>query len=374
MSIWAKPNRKDPTAIPTTANGITLQSNGIINKNHLKQVSTLVIATAGQTLQLPVADHARDVVFWVFNKTAQTSFVHVADTFADGSETIALAPYEAVRMFSATTTARTWQWVVERSDAIVKSWTPVPTWSGGTPTVTAQGAYIEVEGTVFYWAKISSADGAGGTCTGIPLPITPGETDMDVPAVAVQVIGTAAAVSNAEGYVDQSNATEASRKLAFRGAAAWTDDEASYMIVSGFYEKYGWTAVTPSPTWGTADPEGSIVTTMRYKVIGDVVVGGYSYYATDGNDSDSFSLLPPDNLFPPDIDANIACAGIQLQNTTYTDLMPYLDAANATEGSRDFAMGNFTTAANARRLSASTLLSAIRLKPGTLTLLPWIQV
>jgi len=87
-------------------------------------------------------------------------------------------------------------------------------------------------------------------------------------------------------------------------------------------------AWTPTVTWTTGTPEGSVAQTARYTTIGNICYGNYSYTATDGNGATALTITLP--VTPKDNNAIIACAAQQKQNATWTDPLAYIDDDAAT--------------------------------------------
>jgi hypothetical protein len=84
-----------------------------------------------------------------------------------------------------------------------------------------------------------------------------------------------------------------------------------------------WGAWTPTVTWTTGTPEGSVAQTARYTVINNTCYFNYSYTATDGNDASALTITLP--MTPKDNNAIIALQAQQKVNTTWTNPLAYID-------------------------------------------------
>jgi hypothetical protein len=84
-----------------------------------------------------------------------------------------------------------------------------------------------------------------------------------------------------------------------------------------------WGAWTPTVTWTTGTPEGSVAQTARYTVINNTCYFNYSYTATDGNDASALTITLP--MTPKDNNAIIVLQAQQKVNTTWTNPLAYID-------------------------------------------------
>ena len=114
------------------------------------------------------------------------------------------------------------------------AYTPTVSFSTATPTVTKVGRYCRVSNLVYFVVDVFSADGAGGTPTGISLPVTPADIDSFPAISSLQLVDTV--WSNPMAYIDMSDGTGSNRIVAFRAASQCTDDKTMRLNISGFYE------------------------------------------------------------------------------------------------------------------------------------------
>ena len=101
-----------------------------------------------------------------------------------------------------------------------------------------------------------------------------------------------------------------------------------------------WLNWTPTFTWGTATPEGSVSTRSRYNIFANTCHFNVYYSATDGNDSTSLTVSLP--KAPKNNGAKFAVAGYQKVNATWTQLVAYINDSAST-----IQFLNFQTCTNA---------------------------
>jgi hypothetical protein len=88
-----------------------------------------------------------------------------------------------------------------------------------------------------------------------------------------------------------------------------------------------WTEWTPTLTWTTGTPEGSVVTKARYKIVDGVCHISFYYSATDGNGAINLTITLP--VAPKNNGSFIKLSSQQLQNETWSDPLAYLDDSQA---------------------------------------------
>lgn len=109
-----------------------------------------------------------------------------------------------------------------------------------------------------------------------------------------------------------------------------------------------WADWSPTLTWTTGTP-ASLTTVARYKKLGKTIF--FTFYTTsaDANGATQLTVTLPET--PADINAYVPCTGYELQNATYYDCRPYIDAANNTAGSRVLTFRSFQTATDAQTVT-----------------------
>jgi len=92
----------------------------------------------------------------------------------------------------------------------------------------------------------------------------------------------------------------------------------------GLVEHLNWGDYVPTWTFATADPTTNVVIVGRYMHIGNCVIFYCSYSADDGGGGTLSHVSLP--VAPSDKDTFVPLNGYQKVNTTYTHLMPFVDA------------------------------------------------
>jgi hypothetical protein len=89
-----------------------------------------------------------------------------------------------------------------------------------------------------------------------------------------------------------------------------------------------WATWTPTLTWTTGTPTGSIVVTARYTVIGKVVYFTFRYYATDSNGASNLTITLP--VTPAIVNAFIPLQAYQLNSSSWVDTVKaYIDSSSS---------------------------------------------
>ena len=84
-----------------------------------------------------------------------------------------------------------------------------------------------------------------------------------------------------------------------------------------------WKEWTPTLTWTTGTPEGSVVTKARYKILDGVCYFTFYYSATDGNGATALTISLP--VLPKDNDSLTALQSQELSDTTWSNPIAYID-------------------------------------------------
>lgn len=109
-----------------------------------------------------------------------------------------------------------------------------------------------------------------------------------------------------------------------------------------------WASWSPTLTWTTGTP-ASLTTVARYKKVGKTVFFTFHTTSADANGATQLTVTLPET--PADINSYVACSGYQLQNTTYYDCRPYIDATDNTAGNRVLTFRSFQTATDAQTVT-----------------------
>lgn len=319
------------------------------------------IATASHiTVTLPAPTSGLNQWEIQIDNAATGGYVSVACNggFIDGSSGLALAPGESVALICVESAASTYKWTKQPriAEATWLEWTPVLSFTGGSPSAIANGAYCLLDnGLVLYTLSLSTSDGDGATDLSVLLPTPVADIDMDVPAQHGQqfIDGTPSACLP---YVDQADDTFENRKLKFRGFGTWTSARACSLRVSGFYfvSSASVTSVTPTEAWATGTP-ASTSPDIRYVILGGHTV--FFTFETSSTDSNACTDLTVSGLpvSVPDNNNRIACSGIQaVGNTpTYTNCLAYLEGGDDTEANRSLKFYGFSTGVDAEAIKVS---------------------
>jgi hypothetical protein len=87
--------------------------------------------------------------------------------------------------------------------------------------------------------------------------------------------------------------------------------------------KNNWMSWTPTVTWTTGTPAGSVAQTARYTTIGNICYFNYSYTATDGNGATALTITLP--VTAKDNNALFSLSSQQKQNATWSNPLAYID-------------------------------------------------
>jgi hypothetical protein len=219
---------------------------------------------------------------------------------------------------------------------------------------------------VWYSIYIVGTDGGGATDLTITAPIVPADLDIDIPALeGVKTIDTTETTCGF--YLDAADNTAENRKFKLRNPGTFTDDAALAIRAFGFYPLSGatvngWTSFTPSETWTTGTP-ASITKAGFYKVVDDFALVLYQTSSADSNACTALSVAAPINNL--DINAHMAAGAIQLNDTTYSNPLAYLDCNDAAQANRALTFRNFSTVADGAAVKVS--VAAI------LQVAPWLD-
>lgn len=106
-------------------------------------------------------------------------------------------------------------------------------------------------------------------------------------------------------------------------------------VRDGVLKTTSWTDWTPTLTWTTGTPEGSVVTKARYKILDGVCYFAFYYSATDANGATALTISLP--VLPKDNDSLTALQSQELADTTWSNPIAYIDDGGTTIVFRSFA-------------------------------------
>lgn len=112
-------------------------------------------------------------------------------------------------------------------------------------------------------------------------------------------------------------------------------------VKNGAVKTSKWTEWTPTLTWTTGTPEGSVVTKARYKIVDGVCNFAFYYSATDGNGATALTISLP--ALPKDNDSLTALQAQELSDTTWSNPLAYID-----DGGTTIVFRSFTTIADTK--------------------------
>ncbi len=105
-------------------------------------------------------------------------------------------------------------------------------------------------------------------------------------------------------------------------------------VREGVLKTTSWTDWTPTLTWTTGTPEGSVVTKARYKILDGVCYFAFYYSATDANAATALTISLP--VLPKDNDSLTALQSQELADTTWSNPIAYIDDGGTTIVFRSF--------------------------------------
>jgi len=106
-------------------------------------------------------------------------------------------------------------------------------------------------------------------------------------------------------------------------------------VRNGIVKTSKWTDWTPTLTWTTGTPEGSVVTKARYKIVDKICYFTFYYSATDANAATALTISLP--VLPKDNDTLTALSAQELADTTWSNPIAYIDDGGTTIVFRSFA-------------------------------------
>jgi hypothetical protein len=112
-------------------------------------------------------------------------------------------------------------------------------------------------------------------------------------------------------------------------------------VREGIVKSSKWTEWTPTLTWTTGTPEGSVVTKARHKIVDGVCDFSFYYSATDGNGATALTISLP--VLPKDNDTLTSLSSQELSDTTWSNPLAYIE-----DGATTITFRSLTTIADTK--------------------------
>jgi len=217
----------------------------------------------------------------------------------------------------------------------------VDTWGTAAPGSLTIVNYGYLEGLAgLFIGNWTSADSNATTSFKFEPPFIPPDTDGYYAAQVYQSTKDTAVHTDAEAYIDGTQATAESRCVTASTWTTGTDGEAMVVNASGFTEAAGWSSWTPTITYTTADI-GSPTTVSRYTVSNGMCFFTFSLTSSDGNGCTAVEFTLP--VVPSHGSAPISLMSHQTVNTTVSNPAGYIDATQESASDRTVNFSNLST-------------------------------
>lgn len=299
----------------------------------------------------------REVEF--VNASSGWQLILTSQDMVDQSDAIAIPPGGTVRLTCQSVSSVApyrYAWSAEGQDLAPK-WaavTPTLAWTTATPTLSTTSYRAQIiDGMLHFDYDLATLDGGGATALTITLPFIPQTMSIVWPVTASVKIGSGNA-TNILGFIDTTSSTgETRQKVQFRNFQTLTDDAAARIRISGAIPLWGATSWTATLAW-TGTPTVTS-TTAVYKVADGVCYGGLHTIVSDGKGASTLTYTVP--VPHNDVDQMVACSAIEAIDTggtpSYSNPIPYLEAANATAANRLFSFGALTALTDTKACTVS---------------------